>query len=141
MEYWIIKIFGKTGFAGSTLNIEDVLRQRRLQYKLGLTTKDKNFDYRYAVKFLENAYSLGTNLAFARYHNIEDIVKLLEDNGVKAAPNDLLIEVHMDLYELEELSKRQYKEFKKSVKDFIDPDEIVHTGSLIFYFPKNIFDV
>jgi len=139
LEYLDIKTLAKleqtNKYAKGILDDQNFWKER-LRYRLGLTTKLKNFNYKHAAKFLDNGYSLGTNLAKARYLRDKNIIKLLEENGVKAAPDNLLGSIKETLYMLAELGQEPYDIFKSSVAGLRSPDAVVHTGDLIYHYKQ-----
>jgi hypothetical protein len=56
--------------------------KRRLNDIFGLKTDNQNFDYKFAVKFLDNGKSLDENYHEALKKGLKQIVKLLLDNKV-----------------------------------------------------------
>lgn len=114
----------------------------RLSTKLGLKSDDKNFDYRFAVKFLDNGKSIDENYQEAMDKGLHQIVKLLLDNGVvqEIKPGYLMGEVHTTLNQLGDIKNKPYNEFIDEIFNYTNEieednpitrdyfDKIVYTG-------------
>lgn len=93
--------------------------KNRLLEKLGLTTNDPDFDYKFAVKFLENGKSLEDNYHEAMEKGLKPVIKLLLDNEVvkPVKPFKLLDNLSTNLPELAEFKNLPYDDFLNKIID------------------------
>jgi hypothetical protein len=131
--------------------------KRRLNDIFGLKTDNQNFDYKFAVKFLDNGKSLDENYHEALKKGLKQIVKLLLDNKVvkdldvenidKYFQNDIIRDYSFSpgLYDLSKYKYDSYRVFIKNIyNDFIEENDFSYntkyTGQIkLDYFDEIIY--
>jgi len=136
------------------LNNQDFWKER-LRARLGLTT-NRNIDYRYIIKFLDNGKSFEENYQYALKNAAYDIIDILLENDVVMVNkhNYLLNDIHLEIEDLGEFKKYSYNKFINLIldktneiiedeeSDFLDPsyfDKKVYTGDAIIIELPNVF--
>lgn len=102
----------------SKLYLEDQqFWKKRLNDIFGLRTEDKNFDYKLAVKFLDNGKSLDENYHEAMDKGLKPIIKLLLGNEVVDViePDNFLDKINTTLPELGEIKNLLYEDFIEKI--------------------------
>ena len=89
----------------------------RLYNIFNLKTNVKNFDYRFAVKFLDNGKSFEENYHEAMNKGLKPIIKLLLDNGVvdEVKPDVFLDNISTTLPDLGEMKILPYSDFIEKI--------------------------
>ena len=104
----------------SKLHLQDQrFWKKRLNEIFKLKTNDKNFDYKFAVKFLDNGKLLLDNYHEAMDKGLKQIIKLLLDNKVvePVEPSDLLDKINTTLPELGKIKNLPYNDFIQKIID------------------------
>jgi hypothetical protein len=104
----------------SKLSLEDQkFWKNRLNDLFNLKTKDKRFDYKFAVQFLDNGKSFEENYHEAMNKGLKSIIKLLLENKVvnSIEPFDLLQNISTTLPDLGENKHLPYDDFIKIIID------------------------
>jgi len=117
----------------STLALENQdFWKNRLEEIFGLKSNDPNFDYRFAVKFLDNGKSFNENYHEAMDKGLKSIIKLLlENNVVKVIePLKFLNRMHTTLPGLGQNKNLPYKNFIEEI--IIETNDI--EGQRVVYF-------
>jgi len=117
----------------STLVLEDQeFWKNRLEEIFGLKSNDPNFDYRFAVKFLDNDKSFEENYHEAMDKGLKSIIKLLLENNVVEViePLKFLNKIHTTLPGLGQNKNLPYKDFIEEI--IIETNDI--EGQRVVYF-------
>lgn len=111
--------------------------KKRLNEKLELFTNVKDFDYKFAVKFLDNGKSFEENYKEAMDKGYKSIIKLLLDNKVvlPIKPRNFLDHIIATLADLGNKKNLPYNEFIQSIID--QTNEIMEDDPIdLSYFAK-----
>ena len=104
----------------SKLYLEDQkFWKSRLNDIFGLTTNEDDFDYKFAVKFLDNGKTLDENYHEAMDKGLKQIIKLLLDNNMvePIEPESFLDKIHTTLPGLGEIKNLSYNDFIQKIID------------------------
>jgi hypothetical protein len=114
--------------------------KERLFNRLGLKVKDDfNFDYKFAVKFLDNGESFEVNNLKAMDKGLKQIVKLLLDNDVvdRIKPDFVMDDLKLNIFILGDLKHYPYYQFIDNIIGEINKNN--DNPITIQYFDKIVF--
>jgi len=124
----------------SKLYLEDQnFWKNRLMEIFRLKTNDENFDYKFAVQFLDNSKSLNDNYFEAMSKGYKSIIKLLLNNDKvdKIEPYNILDKIKINLSKLGNIKNLHYNNFIKEVIKETNSLAIIEDDEInIDYFDK-----
>lgn len=91
--------------------------ENRLEERLGLTSKNKNLDFEFITKFLDNGKDFKTNYYEAMDKGLHEVVEILLENEVvdKIEPQEILRELNTTITELSEIKNLPDDDFYNSL--------------------------